>query len=103
MSNRQRVRARSSCAVYVGYLQNIQGKTVASVCAARATPTLTVSTPLRWDEVTPHLDPRDWTIRTVPPRLAGVGDLWGDAMLRGNDLEALRRVLRSTDRREAEG
>ena len=96
------VRARPPGAVYVDYLQNIPGKTVASVYAARATPTLTVSTPLTWEEVTPHLDPRDWTIRTVPPRHAEVGDLWGDAMLRGNDLEALRRVLRSADRHAAE-
>jgi bifunctional non-homologous end joining protein LigD len=87
------VRARAPGAVYVDFLQNVVGKTVAGVYAARATPTLTVSTPLRWDEVTPSLDPRAWTIRTLPPRLAEVGDLWGEAMLRGNDLDALRRAL----------
>jgi bifunctional non-homologous end joining protein LigD len=87
------VRGRASDAVYVDYLQNIAGKTVASVYSARATPTLTVSTPFTWDEVTPALDPRDWTVRSVPARLAQVGDLWGEAMLRGNDLEALRRTL----------
>jgi bifunctional non-homologous end joining protein LigD len=87
------VRDRPADAVYVDYLQNIVGKTVASVYSARATPTLSVSTPLNWDEVTPSLDPRDWTIRTVPARLAATGDLWADAMQRGNDLEALRRVL----------
>ena len=90
------VRERPSASVYVDYLQNIAGKTVASVYSARATPTLTVSTPLNWEEVTPALDPGDWNIRTVPERIARVGDLWADAMQRGNDLEALRRVLHTS-------
>jgi bifunctional non-homologous end joining protein LigD len=84
--------------VYVDYLQNIPGKTVASVYSARATPTLTVSTPLNWLEVTPSLDPRDWTIHSVPSRLAAEGDLWADAMRCGNDLEALRRALHDATR-----
>lgn len=95
------VRERPTGAVYVDYLQNIPGKTVASAYAARATPTLTVSTPLDWSEVTPKLDPRDFTVHSVPPRLAEVGDLWAESMRRGNDLEALRRVLHAPVRRNA--
>ena len=37
-------------------------------------PTATVSTPVNWDEI-PDIDPRDFTIRTVPARFAELGDL----------------------------
>lgn len=90
------VKARPPAAVYVDYLQNIRAKTVAGVYAVRARPGATVSTPLRWDELTPSLDPRTFTIETVPPRLERVGDLWGTAMRRRNSLagvlEAAARV-----------
>ncbi len=75
--------------VYVDYLQNIPGKTVASVYAARAEPAASVSTPLEWDELTPSLDPREFTITTLPGRLATVGDLWGAGLAAPNDLRAV--------------
>ena len=34
----------------------------------------TVSTPIRWDEID-DVDPRDFTLRTVPARFAELGDL----------------------------
>ncbi len=46
-----------------------------------------VSTPLTWDEVRPGLDPSDFTVDTVPARLAKVGDLWGKGMKKPNRLE----------------
>ena len=42
----------------------------------RARPQPTVSTPLTWDEVHAGVDRRDFTLRTLPARLARVGDLW---------------------------
>lgn len=81
---------RPSGTVYVDYLQNILGKTVAGVYAVRARPEPTVSTPLDWDEVVRGLDPRDFTIDTVPDRVAEVGDLWAKAMKKPNSLEKLR-------------
>src|SRR2546421_404143 len=42
------VQSRPTSSVYVDFLQNIRGKTVASVYSARATPEATVSAPLRW-------------------------------------------------------
>jgi bifunctional non-homologous end joining protein LigD len=78
------IKARGSATVYVDAGQNSLGKTVASAYSVRARAEATVSTPLRWDELRPDLDPRDFTVRTVPDRLASVGDLWAAAMRRPN-------------------
>jgi len=79
------VQSRPTTAVYVDFLQNIRGKTVASVYSARATPDATVSAPLRWSELTPTLDPRDFTIESIGARLREAGDLWREGMRRTND------------------
>lgn len=83
------VRSRPRGTVYVDYLQNIRGKSVAGVYAVRAVPRATVSTPLAWDEVDESLAPRAFTMDTVLDRLASKGDLWEDAMARPNTLDAL--------------
>lgn len=103
------VKARPPAAVYVDYLQNIRAKTVAGVYAVRAKPGATVSTPLRWDELTSSLDPRGFTIETVPGRIQRVGDLWSKAMARRNSLAGVldsvkpaataKRASRTTKRR----
>jgi len=83
------VKARPASAIYVDYLQNIRGKTVAGVYSVRAQPEPTVSTPLEWDEVSSGLDPKEFTIDTVPKRLQRVGDLWAAAMKKPNSLEGV--------------
>ncbi len=82
-------RRRPRGTVYVDYLQNILGKTVAGVYAVRAKPGATVSTPLRWDELTDDLSLKAFTMDTVPERVAEVGDLWAEAMKRPNKLSGL--------------
>ncbi len=54
--------------VYVDYLQNGHGKLLVAPYTARPRLGATVSTPLRWSEVGPGLDPEKYTIRTVPRR-----------------------------------
>jgi bifunctional non-homologous end joining protein LigD len=83
------VSARASGAVYVDYLQNIRGKTVAGVYSVRAQRTPTVSTPLRWDELTADLDPRAHTIDSIPERIHMIGDLWADGMRTPNTLTGI--------------
>lgn len=78
------VAARGDRRVYVDFGQNSRGKTVAAAYGVRARPGATVSTPLRWEELTPELDPREFTIRTVPERIARVGDLYSSALKRPN-------------------
>ncbi len=60
--------------VYLDCLQNGQGKTIVAPFAVRPRPGAPVSTPLAWSEVNGRLDPRRFTIRTVPRRLARDGD-----------------------------
>lgn len=83
------VRNRPRATVYVDFLQNILGKTVAGVYSVRAKPGATVSTPLSWDELTDDLDLRDFTLRTVPERVRKTGDLWDEAMSQPNSLSRL--------------
>ncbi len=86
------VKARPRGTVYVDFLQNILGKTLATAYSARASEFAGVSTPLTWDEVDAGVDPRDYTILTAPARFREVGDLW--AKLRTGkpaDLEAVFR------------
>jgi bifunctional non-homologous end joining protein LigD len=83
------VKSRGAATVYVDYLQNIIGKTVAGAYSARANPDAMVSTPLEWSELTDDLDPREFTIETAPQRFAEVGDLWNPAMKKKNSLRAL--------------
>ena len=83
------VKARGGATVYVDYLQNIKGKTVAGPYCVRARPGATVSTPLDWDELTEDLEPRNFNIANAPDRFAKVGDIWGAAMKKKNSLKAL--------------
>jgi bifunctional non-homologous end joining protein LigD len=70
------VKNRPKGTVYVDYLQNILGKSLAAAYSARASDYAGVSTPLTWAEVAEGVDPRDFTIRTAPARFREVGDLW---------------------------
>jgi bifunctional non-homologous end joining protein LigD len=85
------VRARGS-RVYIDCLQNILGKTLASAYSARASDYAGVSTPVSWKEIERGVRPDDFTIQTVPARLARVGDLWaGLAKSKGADLTRVSR------------
>ncbi|HEX7137371.1 MAG TPA: DNA ligase D [Vicinamibacterales bacterium] len=83
--------------VYVDYLQNILGKTLACAYSARASDYAGVSTPLSWKEVDDGIDRRDFTILTVPDRVNRVGDHWkGLLTSSGVDLERATRHLQKS-------
>ena len=65
---------RDTSAVFVDYNQNSRDHTIASAYSVRGVPEATVSTPVRWDEID-DLEPRDFTIRTVPKLFEELGDL----------------------------
>lgn len=70
------VKRRKDGTIYVDYLQNIQGKTLACAYSARASAFAGVSTPLTWKEVRQRPKPQDFTIDTIHARVKKVGDLW---------------------------
>ncbi|WP_245663499.1 non-homologous end-joining DNA ligase [Nocardia inohanensis] len=60
--------------VFVDYNQNARDHTIAAAYSVRGVPEATVSTPVRWNEI-PEVDPREFTMTTVPARYAELGDL----------------------------
>ena len=65
---------RDPAKLFVDYNQNARDHTIASAYSVRGVPEATVSTPISWDEVD-TVEPRDFTIATVPARFAKLGDL----------------------------
>ena len=86
------VEKRPTTTIYVDYLQNIRGKSIASAYCVRAKAGATVSTPLDWSELTDDLDPRDFDIATALTRFKSVGDLWKSAMKTRNSAASLRKL-----------
>jgi bifunctional non-homologous end joining protein LigD len=62
--------------VLVDHRQNGWGKTIASVYSVRPKPGAPVSTPLRWDELTPDVRPRDFPMEVALERIDRHGDLF---------------------------
>jgi bifunctional non-homologous end joining protein LigD len=93
----RKVARRPRGTVYVDFMQNILGKTLATAYSARASEFAGVSTPLSWKELDDKVDPRDFTVRSAVGRFRQVGDLWeGLRTVKPVDLE---RVLRTYAKR----
>lgn len=73
--------------IYLDFLQNSKGQTIASAYSVRPRPHATVSTPLLWKEVNHKLDPTRFTIFNTEKRLAKMGDLWKGVLGKGVDLK----------------
>jgi bifunctional non-homologous end joining protein LigD len=91
------VKRRKDGTVYVDYLQNIQGKTLACAYSARQSAFAGVSTPLTWKEVHDRPKPQDFTIDTIEKRVKKVGDLWAKMRThKGTDLlSAIEKLSRT--------
>ena len=66
--------------VLVDHRQNGWGKTIASVYSVRPKPGAPVSTPLHWDELTPDVRPRDFTMQVALRRIDEHGDLFAPVL-----------------------
>ena len=88
------VRRRKPHEVYVDYLQNIKGKTVASVYSPRPRPGAPVSTPLKWEEFKRPIDTNAYTIKTIFKRLVKFGDLFEKALSDRQDISAFLESLK---------
>ena len=89
------VKKRKAHHVYIDYLQNIRGKTVASVYSPRPRPYAPVSTPLKWEELKRTVDPVEFTIKTVFKRLQKFGDLFEKALTDRQDVSGFLQTLRA--------
>ncbi|MET3606965.1 bifunctional non-homologous end joining protein LigD [Mucilaginibacter rubeus] len=72
--------------MYLDFLQNRPGATIAGVYSLRPKPGATVSMPLQWDEVKTGLSMRDFTIHNALDRLKETGDLFTGVLKEGIDL-----------------
>lgn len=61
--------------IFVDFNQANRDRTIAGAYSPRARPNAPVSTPIHWDELD-GLDPTRFTVRTIPARLAEIGDPW---------------------------
>jgi bifunctional non-homologous end joining protein LigD len=72
------------------YTQNWRNRTLVAPYSPRPAPGLPVSAPITWEELDdPALRPDRWTIRTILPRVAEVGDLFAAAHGPGQELPRL--------------
>jgi bifunctional non-homologous end joining protein LigD len=84
---------RKRSGVLVDHRQNGWGKTIASVYSVRPKPGAPVSTPLRWEELTADVRPRDFSMAIALERVERHGDLF-EPVLHGRQTigAALRRL-----------
>ncbi|TGD59794.1 DNA ligase D [Flavobacterium humi] len=79
--------------IYIDYLQNRKGQTLAAPYSVRPKPGATVSTPLEWQEVNDLLSPSQFTIHTILDRLEQKGDLWKPVLGKGADVAKILKKL----------
>jgi bifunctional non-homologous end joining protein LigD len=72
--------------VYLDYLQNRSGQTLAAPYSVRPRPGATVATPLYWEEVKEGLSPKNFTIFNIPDRLNNIGDIFENVLGKGIDI-----------------
>ena len=79
--------------IYLDFLQNREGQTLAAPYSVRPTEEASVSMPLHWSEVKKGLKPSDFTIKNALARVKNEGDLWKPVLGKGVDmLKALEKL-----------
>jgi bifunctional non-homologous end joining protein LigD len=73
--------------MYLDFLQNRPGATIAGPYSLRPKPGATVSMPLHWEEVKPGLTMKDFTIKNAIQRLQSEGDIFINVLGEGIDME----------------
>lgn len=80
------LKKRDDKKIYLDYLQNRSGQTLASVYSIRPKEGASVSMPLEWDEVKPGLKPIDFNIHNALERIKEKGDLFKAVLGKGIDM-----------------
>ncbi|RCH54391.1 DNA ligase D [Mucilaginibacter hurinus] len=81
--------------MYLDFLQNRPGATLACPYSLRPKPGATVSMPLHWDEVKPGLEMRDFHIFNAIDRVKEQGDIFKPVLGKGIDLETTLKKMKS--------
>ncbi len=74
--------------IFIDFNQANRDRTMAGAYSPRALAGATVSTPIGWDELA-EVDPSSFTVRTVPQRLADIGDPWAGFLDRPGRIDTL--------------
>jgi len=85
-SMERNLKKRGNKHIYLDYLQNSRGQTIACAYSLRPVKGATVSTPLNWKEVKSGLHPSAFDIHTVPKRVKKLGDIFKEVLGKGVDL-----------------
>jgi len=94
-SSVERSPAKRKNKVYIDFLQNSRGQTIACPYSVRPKPGATVSAPLHWHEVNNKLKLSDYTIFNMRERVDKIGDPWKDLTGKKADLKKALELVKS--------
>ncbi|MEX0661900.1 MAG: DNA ligase D [Balneolaceae bacterium] len=83
--------------IYLDYLQNRSGQTLAAPYCVRPKKGATVSAPLKWSEVKKGLNMHDFTIHTMPDRIKSMKDPFKNVLGKGIDIAKTLEILGEGD------
>ncbi|MEP7263122.1 MAG: non-homologous end-joining DNA ligase [Bacteroidota bacterium] len=90
----ERSPAKRQGKVYLDFLQNSRGQTLAAPYSVRPKKGATVSTPLEWKEVNSKLNPAAFTIKNTLKRIEKKGDLWKPVIGKGVNLNQILKKIK---------
>ncbi|WP_316818611.1 DNA ligase D [Pedobacter nyackensis] len=89
----ERSPAKRKGKIYLDFLQNRRGQTIAAPYSVRPKPGATVSSPLKWEEVKEGLSIQNFDIFNMTKRLKEIGELWKDINQVKNNLKKALKML----------
>jgi bifunctional non-homologous end joining protein LigD len=89
----QRTKSKRGKKIYLDFLQNRRGQTLASVYSIRPVPGATVSAPIKWSELKESLSPSFFTIENMAGRVKKMGDLFKPVLTEKNNLIKALKLL----------
>ena len=96
MTTLERSLKKRSPKIYLDYLQNRKGQTIASAYSVRLEKYATVSAPLEWSELQSGLKVTDFNIKSVPKRVQEKIDIFKGVLGKGIAMsKAIDRLMES--------
>lgn len=90
----ERMVAKRGDKIYLDYLQNSWGKTMAWQYSLRPTPKGTVSTPLLWEEIEAgNIQVENYNINTIKQRVNSLGDLYQGVLIKQQNIDNLLTMI----------